>query len=232
MLSAASTTVGWARTGDFGRTEAVPGFDLPVIAPVITDPQGEPVASAFPLTDEERELRQLARNLLVPRWVDEGGFAFPDPAPPLAYVPARLLADDYLALIVGAPFRSSSARYARLIDDIRDDLTRMGPFFRLARRVADLDGKRERSLAFVQQLSPQEIADARRRIRENMTVMTDVQQALLARAAIYRLALERLVIAVPSPRAADAERLCAELDRRAREIEIVAQASGRERPLH
>ena len=224
LLASAPFSAACALDGDFGRTQFPPGIEAPLIQPAIPDRRGEVVASAFPLTDEEKELRALARNLLMP---PHGDIVGPDwPSFSFAYVPREALVNDYAGFIVGGPFRSASARYARVIDDLRNDLTRMGPFFRVARRVADLDGKRERSLGFVAQLSPDEIANARRRVRENITVMADVRELLLARAAAYRFALERLVIAVPSPAAVEAERLCAELDRRAREIEIVAQLPG------
>lgn len=212
-----------ALDGDFGRTQYPPGVDAPTIQPAITNRRGEVLRSAFPLTDEERELRALARNLLAPAEADVAG---PDwPSFSFVYAPQEKFIDDYAAFILGGPFRSASARYARLMDDLRNDLTRMRPFFRLARRVADLDEKRGRSLGYVSQLSPEEIPNARLRVRENITVMTDVRAVLLARASAYRFVLERLVIAVPSPAAVEPERLCAELDRRVREIEIVARAA-------
>ena len=235
LFSAVLLEAGHALPGDFGRGESPANVLSPLFEPFIIDNPGAAALSEFPLTDEESELRDLARNLLVPPHADEGGLGvgLGRSAPPLiGSVPARQLTEDYVAFIVGAPFRSSTARYARLVDDVRNDLTRMGPFFRVARRVADLDGKRERSLALVQQLSPGEIAHARRRVRENIAVMSDVRDALLVRAAAYRIALERLVIAAPSRAAIEAERLCAELERRAGEIEIVAAPSTRERARH
>jgi hypothetical protein len=82
----------------------------------------------------------------------------------------------------------------------------VGPFVAIACAVADLDLKRERSLAYVSELSEGEVANAYGRIRENRLVTGWVHRALHWRLASYRYALERLVIAVPSGRAVEVER--------------------------
>ena len=56
--------------------------------------------------------------------------------------------------------RSSAALYARLIDDIRNDTTRLSQFFETAGRVIDIDQKREKSLAYVSEVSKRERANA------------------------------------------------------------------------
>ena len=72
--------------------------------------------------------------------------------------------------------------------------------------VADMDSKRQRSLAYVSELSEGEIANALGRIYENRVVTAWVHRALHWRLASYRYALERLVIAVPSLLAVETER--------------------------
>lgn len=52
--------------------------------------------------------------------------------------------------------RSPSSRYSQLIDDIRNDITRMSQFFETAGRVIDIDQKREKSLAYVSELNKKE----------------------------------------------------------------------------
>jgi hypothetical protein len=186
-------------------------------APLITGA----VPSAFPMTDDERALRAQARGLLV-------GPDLPGKAPKLTDAslplggPAIVEASPevYAEHLVFGPYRSAAARYAKLVDDTRNDLTRFDPFFSIARRVADLDRKREQSLGAVSALSPPELLDARRRIRENMMLMTEVHRTLTQRAAMYRFALERLVIALPSPMAAEAERTRMELERRLAAIQV------------
>ncbi|MBX6426445.1 MAG: hypothetical protein IRZ09_11060 [Variibacter sp.] len=209
---------GCARTGDFGR--GVGEAELPPAEdPVQT---GSVPASSFPLTDDERQLRALARNLLASP-SEQGRFVLSavDGAGEHADPAARYV--DYL---VNGPFRSAAARYARLIDDTRNDLTRLDPFFALARRVADLDRKRERSLAYVTGLTQEELTNARRRVRENMMLIAEVHRVMRERAAMYRIALERLVIALPSPMAVEAERQRLELERRLGEIQVFAVAPG------
>ena len=82
----------------------------------------------------------------------------------------------------------------------------IGPFVAVACAVADLDLKRERSLAYVSELTKGETGNAFGRIWENRIVTAWVHRALHWRLASYRYALERLVIAVPSGRAVEAER--------------------------
>ena len=71
--------------------------------------------------------------------------------------------------------RSPSAVYARLIDDVRNDTTRLPQFFETAGRVIDIDQKRQKSLAYVAVLSKAERANALRRIRENVHVVDVVR---------------------------------------------------------
>lgn len=223
--AALSFLAGCSVAGDLGRSQhfatgevaVLPG-NQPGYAPRI-------VASAFPLTDDERQLRALARNLLAPPYdpgwpligAIDGGRG--DVSSALSYN-----GEAYAGRLIDGHYRSAAARYARLIDDTRSDFTRVDPFFALGRRVADLDHKRERSLAHVSMLSQDDLANAHRRVRENMLLMSEVHRTLQQRAAMYRFALERLVIALPSPMAVEAERMRAELERRLAAIEIFAPA--------
>jgi hypothetical protein len=102
--------------------------------------------------------------------------------------------------------------YARLTDDIRNDTERIDPFVAAAGKVIDLDRKREQSLAYVSTLAVEEVANAKARIAENVLIVDWVRWCLTERAAAYRFALERLVIATPSPKAVDAERALVELE--------------------
>ena len=103
-------------------------------------------------------------------------------------------------------YRSSNARYSKLNEDIRNDVTRMDPFFGVARRVLDMDDKRGKSLSYVGGLSPREQNNAVARIAENALVVAWVQCSLGQRAASYRYTLEHLVISTPTPVALDVER--------------------------
>lgn len=160
--------------------------------------------STFQYTDDERAMRDLAYPLIEPpydrqRWYSvagEYGFIRASSRDHGKYA-HRLMSDHY---------RSPSARYAQLIDDIRNDGTRLSQFFETAGRVIDIDRKRQKSLAFVSGLSKPEYVNALRRIRENAHVVSIVRLSLLDRVASYRFALERMVIATPSTQAVEAER--------------------------
>jgi hypothetical protein len=128
----------------------------------------------------------------------------------------------YAARLMLVYVRSETARYARLNDDIRNDIARIDPFFSVARRVVDIDRKREQSLAVVAVKSGAEIANALSRVAENTLTVGWVQRSLVDRAAAYRFALERLVIAVPSPMAVEVERSLALLQARTAANIVVA----------
>jgi hypothetical protein len=169
------------------------------------DTAGKPISpSNFQLTDDERQLRDLAFPLIEPPYqrqnFDQVG---------REYGLIRSKTTDrtaYYTHLMKENDRSPSARYAQLIDDIRNDSTRMPQFFETASRVVDMDQKRRKSMAYVAGLGEFERKDALNRIRENARVIGEVRASLSSRAASYRFALERLVISAPSPQAVDAER--------------------------
>jgi hypothetical protein len=171
-------------------------------------------ASQFQLTDSERQLRDLAYPLVEPprsrpAWKSVFGDYAVLPAP-WRQKPA-FDRTTYGRQLIDEPHRSHSSRYAQLIDDVRDDITRFEPFFATAAQVLDLDRKRNASLAYVSQLSPREHADAVARMQENTLIVQWVQQCLERRISSYRWALERLVIQAPDNMAADADRVIDEL---------------------
>ena len=164
--------------------------------------------SQYPLTDDERMLRDLAYPLIEPpyernRWysvLNEYGIS-------RSFQPDGNTFDvnAYSEHLRGTAYRSATARYMKVNDDIQADITRMDTFFMLARRVIDIDDKRKKSLAYVNSL-PEGEGEARSRMAENVLVIAWVQQSLNQRAASYRIALERLVIETPTPMAVEVER--------------------------
>jgi hypothetical protein len=206
---------GCTSIGDFGRLQS----------PLVTDDThawlgqeaaahaGAPV-SLNNLTDDERTLRDLAFPLIEPpydrvRWdavVYEYGqkrefrrdlWTYDTPA--------------YYAHLMGEFHRSSTARYSQLIDDMRNDIARIDPFFQTARRVADVDQRREKSMRFVADLDPVERTSALARVGENSLTIAWVYHSLNERCAGYRYALEHLTVAEPVPVAAEAEQILTEL---------------------
>ncbi len=170
--------------------------------------------SQFQLTDSERQLRDLAYPLIEPphsrpAWKSVFGDYQPSPSPWRQKVTFDRTA--YGRTLIDEPHRSHASRYAQLIEDVRDDITRFEPFFASAIRVIDLDRKRDASMNYMTELSPREKADAVARMQENSLIVQWVQLSLEQRVSSYRWALERLVLQAPDPIAADADRLIGEL---------------------
>ena len=183
-------------------------------------------ASQFQLTDNERMLRDLAFPLIEPphsrpAWKSVFGDYKPLPSPWRQQVIFDRTA--YGRTLIDEPHRSHSSRYAQLMEDVRDDITRFEPFFADAVRVIELDKKRNASLAHVSELSPRERADAVVRMQENSLIVQWVQQCLEQRIASYRWALERLVLQAPDNLAADADRLIGELAAQTANPPVAAQ---------
>jgi hypothetical protein len=163
-------------------------------------------ASKFALTDDERQLRDLAYPLIEApynrqKWysiVGEYGIVRPN----------RETFDRtlYATRLVASRHHSPAGRYTQLSEDVRNDMTRMPQFFETASRVLDIDAKRQKSLSYVSALSPAELNNARQRMQENESIVALVRTNLTQRAASYRFALERLVVMTPSPLAVDIER--------------------------
>ncbi len=174
----------------------------------VTAPPGN-----FQLTDDERQLRDLAYPLLEPPYNRQ---KYHSVVSEYGGTPQTLQesADRtvYFAHLVNIDDRSPAARYAQLIDDIRNDSTRLPGFFEAAGRVLDLDNKRLRSMALVPSLSASERAQAKERVRENARVISMVRTSLTRRSASYRFALERLAVMSPMPQAADADRTLSQLN--------------------
>ena len=219
---------GCSSIGDYGRLSD----------PIVTDDihawvgkeaaasVGSPT-SADNLTDNERTLRDLAFPLIEPpydriRWdavVYEYGTKRSFRRELWAFDPAA-----YYRNLQGETLRSTAARYNQLIDDIRNDIVRIEPFFVAARRVVDLDRRRAASMAQVASLTPAERINAQARINENSLTIAWVERSLNQRCAGYRFALEHLAVGEAEPAAADANRVLTELQQRieANQVVIVA----------
>jgi hypothetical protein len=227
---------GCTSIGDFGRLQS----------PLVTDDihawvgqeaaanAGAPI-SFNNLTDDERTLRDLAFPLIQPafdrvrwdavvreygvnRWIRAGLWVVDRPA--------------YYAHLMGEFHRSSAGRYNLLIDDIRNDIVRVEPFFSTARRVADLDQRREKSMQFIADLTPEERISALARVGENSLTIAWVHQSLEQRCASYRFALEHLAVAEPEPLAGQAEYVLTQLQQQVAANPVVTQPQIATGPVH
>jgi hypothetical protein len=226
MLVLLGVTLGGCSGGDFGRTrEDFRNDDMHRWIGFEATSSIGLHASQFQLTDNERLLRDLAYPLIEPphsrpAWKSVFGDYSPLPSPW-----RRATSFDRTAYgrqLIDEPHRSDASRYAQLIEDVRNDLTRFEPFYAAAARVIDLDGKRNASMAQIE-LSPRERADAVARMEENTLVVQWVQQCLERRISSYRWALERLVIQAPDGAAAEADRLIGQLAAQAANPPVVVQ---------
>jgi hypothetical protein len=205
-LTIAALDAAHAADGDFGRPR--PSFLSGIVAPQFWK---GPVTgySTYPLTDAETELRDRAYTLIRPTEprvafdVVIARYRIAQVFPPTA---ANFDPTAYGRNVLWMPGRSEVSQYNQLIDDMTGDGQLIGPFAALACHVADLDGKRARSLRYVAELTEEQREDALGRILENRGTILWVRDALHQRIASYRYALEHLVIAVPSRRAIEVER--------------------------
>jgi hypothetical protein len=206
--------------GDFARPRpnVIRDEAMPIVGGAFAAVRGEPV-STFAMTDDERQLRERAYAFLAP----PEGFKFL--SLPVAELRAsRTLPTDgplepspgaYTNALVSYQYRSTTARWQRLIDDIRSDRDRLGPVMRVAEHVIEMDRVRRDSFKFVQSMTSPERDQAIARINENAKLIDDVRSALAQRIEIYRHAMEHLLIAQPAPVAIEAERALKSLMERA-----------------
>ena len=149
--------------------------------------------SEFQLTDDERQLRDLAYPLIQPSygrhkpWSVLGEYGVAQSRYFTEYDRAA-----YATHLMGDRYRSPAARYARINDDINNDITRLPAFFETAGRVLDIDNKRRQSMFYIRDLAPSERDNALRRIEENASIVEAVRTRLGQRVSSYRFALERL----------------------------------------
>jgi hypothetical protein len=168
--------------------------------------------SDFPLTEDERALRDLAYPLI--EW-PYNRHKFYSVAGEYGVIGAdhrtNFDVTGYTTHLFGDERRTASSRYGVLTDDIRNDTTRLPQFFETASRVLDIDSKRRKSLFYVSSLSERERTNALRRVDENASIVVMVRRSLDERVAAYKFALERLVVMTPNPQAVQVEHALNEL---------------------
>jgi hypothetical protein len=224
LIGMQALVAGCALNGDFDRVrpELVTDNMHAWVGSAARKPYGVP-PSAYPLTDEERQLRDFAYQLIEPPYERNRWYSVLN-----EYGLNRKFQPDWYAFDVSAysrqlmtkPYRSSTARYVTLDDDIRNDVTRLEPFFLLARRIVETDRRREASRAMIA-LPEDAPGSSQARVAENTLIIAWVQQALADRIISYRYALERLVVATPTPMATEVERSLVLLAQRTADNQVV-----------
>src|ERR1700692_4107547 len=174
LLVLAGLTLGACSGGDFGRTRTdLLNDDMHRWMGTEATSSVALKPSQFQLTDGERQLRDVAYPLIAPpqsRPAWRSGFG---EFQPIASPWRQAVVFDrtaYGRALIDEPHRSHTSRYAQLMEDVRNDITRFEPFFATAVRVIDLDTKRNASLKQVSELAPRERDDAIARMQENTLI--------------------------------------------------------------
>jgi hypothetical protein len=227
LLGIALLLAGCSANGDFGRVKpSLVRDDIHDWVGLDAIAGRQTMLSKFELTDDERQLRDLAYPLIEPAYDRQQWYSILGEYGVIG-ASHRAVFDRtaYATRLLSSRYSSANARYAQLIDDINNDTTRIEPFFENGWRVLDTDKKRQRALAFVGTSDPERI-HVRRRVQENALIVAWVRTSLNRRASSYRFALERLVIMTPSPMAVDAERALNAMQARAGQYQRGAPARG------
>jgi hypothetical protein len=168
--------------------------------------------ATFRFTDDERQLHDLAYPLIEEPYNRQQWYSVFGEYNEIVADPRGVFDhEEYAHRLFTAHYRSPSAQYARLTDDVRNDITRVPQFFETATRVLDIDEKRRKSLAYISDIQPKERDTALQRIRENASLVSLVRTKLTQRVTAYHFALERLILMTPSPQAVEVERSINEL---------------------
>lgn len=205
LLCSAIALTGCARPkGDFGRAQASTIHDdvLPSMGTSAARERGEPVSN-FNLTNDEQEMRQRSWAIVSPphaRDWQAAQKAEGQRTRNLGEVDRTNDPDTYSDLLRDDKYKSSDARYDRVINDIRSDQKLVDPFYAVLQRVLAADAERGRAARASITATEEERKSAFARIDENRRLQNWVCRALRFRLKAYRIAIERLKIETPSDR--------------------------------
>lgn len=205
-LLLATGLAGCAReTGDFGRAKPNTLDDrvMPFLGDAVARHGRDELVSDFNRTDREGTLRDRSWAIVrAPHVEDWFGHLLVEGQRTriLPEIDSRFEPAGYYAYLRRDPFRSSEARWNRLLADMRADTGLVGPFWDEARRVRQDDQLRLRTLDGRTDVAPTELRDAYARIDENARVVDWVWRALRFRLAAYRMAIDRIMVETPSDR--------------------------------
>lgn len=188
--------------GDFGRPRPSYMNDtvMPEAGKLIAGVRGEAV-STFNLTNDEQELRARAWALIRPPhsadWISEAVVELQRTRilEPIDHV---LNPENYYALLASERYRSSEARYDRVIADADGDTVLIMPFCELAARVEDADRERMGTIGRRENLTREDYAGAVARVEENAQLIGWAKRAMRFRLTAYKIAVDKLEIETPS----------------------------------
>ncbi|WP_181708756.1 hypothetical protein [Chthonobacter rhizosphaerae] len=191
-------------TGDFGRARPSVLHDevLPAVARTSAEYIEGRTIAGFDLTEDEKALRDRAWAFVRPPhvgdwWLDtlvEGQRVGLLPVLDPGFDPGR-----YHAFLRTDPYRSTDARWNKVISDIQGDALLVPPFCAVAARVRRADAERLGALGRLQVPDDRLAEEAYQRVDENSAQMAWVWRALGYRLSAYRNAIDRFEIEAPSP---------------------------------
>lgn len=188
--------------GDFNRAEPNVIHDkvLPTVGKELARHRKEPVSN-FPLTNDEKLLRNLGWGLVRPPHAGDWIAATIVEAQRTRITKAedwRLNPREYFRLLISDKYRSSDARYDRVIADANADAQLVRPFCVVAERVNVADKERLAVIRRTPQVSEQRYAGATARVWENQQVIEWAERSMDFRLKAYKYAIEQLQIETPS----------------------------------
>lgn len=209
LLFLALCISGCVRTvGDFERKEGSVFQDtiLSETGHYAVRGRGE-LSSVYEMTDEEKELRNVAWDLVRPpgggTWSSgmEFDLAWTRIAPQAWY---KYDDANYYLLLRNGGLVSHETYYERLVMQARGDASRMPVFRDVAVRVGKADGARR---AAMRALLADNVMrrEAEARIADNARIVDWVEDSMCLRIRAYRTALGRLMIEMPSTKAVEVE---------------------------
>ncbi len=210
VLGLALLVVGCGRsTGDFGRAErnVVDDSWMPALGDALAKHGRGELVSDFNRTDREGTLRDRAWSLIRPPHVRDwfGGWLVEmQRTRVIPTIDPKFDPDGYYNYLRRDPFRSSEARWNKLIADMQADAQLIGPFWAEARKVREDDRQRLATVDARRDVAAEELRDAYARIDENGRVVDWVWRSMRLRLAAYRRAIDRIMVETPSDRQFDA----------------------------
>ncbi|NLH83263.1 MAG: hypothetical protein GX458_20855, partial [Phyllobacteriaceae bacterium] len=163
-------------TGDFGRARpnSIDDEIKPWLGGMIARHGRDELVSDFNRTDREGTLRDRAWAIVrAPHARDWYGHLLVEGERTriLPEIDSRFDPAGYYAYLRRDEFRSSEARWSRLMTDMRADTELVGPFWNEARRVRDDDRQRLSAVDGRSDVRAEELRDAYARIDENARVV-------------------------------------------------------------
>ncbi len=190
-----------AGKGDFGR-KAYSVLDDEIIpaASKVTGQIRKKTVSWYPLTHDERQMRNISWSLITPYGKPvflEKTIGRIEDAGLVSNTIAWNSPERYLARIKREKFSNGNARVGFIRKHIRDDQWQFDRFKPLVRRVFQADAKRLAALERMRDKGPSEYDNALGRVKENRRVVSKTLHALDLRLRGYDKALRQTQLQFP-----------------------------------